>query len=304
MAEQLFKFLVLILSSGVDMMRLVIFLLVSLCLCGHVQMKQGPSEEFDELEALLENIDQKSFDDLEKDVIKVKKLEFEKNPCEEQVCGWGKECVVNKYGEPACECIKKCPPVNGSDATAKFRDFLLSTLTIWRQLQVCSNTNKTFPSLCHLYREKCLCKKDIKQCENPENEKAHLEYLGSCKELDRCTDELMLQFPTRMADWLFQVMRELKKRRELDNLEWEELLAEAENDDEKRHVYPVIWKFCDLDKKPHDKYVSHHELIPITAPVIPMESCIKPFLQGCDIDNDGNISIKEWGKCLGLKEGQ
>lgn len=99
-------------------------------------------------------------------------------------------------------------------------------------------------------------------------------------------------------------MRELKKRRELDNLEWEELLAEAENDDEKRHVYPVIWKFCDLDKKPHDKYVSHHELIPITAPVIPMESCIKPFLQGCDIDNDGNISIKEWGKCLGLKEGQ
>lgn len=98
-------------------------------------------------------------------------------------------------------------------------------------------------------------------------------------------------------------MREMKKRRELHNLEWEELIAEAESDDEKKHVYPVIWKFCDLDIKPHDKHVSHHELIPITAPVIPMESCIKPFLENCDVNNDGNISIMEWGKCLGLKEG-
>lgn len=37
------------------------------------------------------------------------------------------------------------------------------------------------------------------------NAKVHLEYLGVCKELEPCTDELMLQFPTRMADWLFQV---------------------------------------------------------------------------------------------------
>uniref|UniRef100_A0A914N5R0 SPARC/Testican calcium-binding domain-containing protein n=2 Tax=Meloidogyne incognita group TaxID=654580 RepID=A0A914N5R0_MELIC len=114
----------------------------------------------------------------------------------------------------------------------------------------------------------------------------------------------MLQFPERMADWLFQVMKELKKRRELQGLEWEELINEAEQNDDKRHVYPVIWKFCDLDIKPHDKHVSHHELIPITAPVIPMESCIKPFLEGCDTNKDGSITIKEWGICLGLKEGE
>lgn len=99
-------------------------------------------------------------------------------------------------------------------------------------------------------------------------------------------------------------MKELKNRRELHKLEWEELISEAENDDEKKHVYPVIWKFCDLDVKPHDKEVSHHELIPITAPVIPMESCIKPFLEGCDTNGNGAISMKEWGKCLGLKEGE
>ncbi len=50
--------------------------------------------------------------------------------------------------------------------------------------------------------------------------------------------------------------------------------------------------------------MSHHELIPITAPVIPMESCIKPFLEKCDSDSDGSITIHEWGRCLGLKEGQ
>jgi hypothetical protein len=60
-------------------------------------------------------------------------------------------------------------------------------------------------------------------------------------------------------------MKELKKRRELQNLEWEELIVEAEQNDEKRHVIPVIWKFCDLDVKPHDRHVTHHELIPITG---------------------------------------
>ena len=49
--------------------------------------------------------------------------------------------------------------------------------------------------------------------------------------------------------------------------------------------------------------VTHHELIPITAPVIPMESCIKPFLESCDIDSDGGITLIEWGECLGVAQG-
>ncbi|KAI6171462.1 putative effector protein [Aphelenchoides bicaudatus] len=199
------------------------------------------------------------------------------NPCDEHVCGWGKECVVDKKNRPVCECISKCPDFDNDP-----------------QDQVCASNNQTFSSLCELYRQRCLCKKrgGSTNCENPSFGKIHLEYLGACKELDLCTDELMAQFPERI------------KRRELHNLEWEELITQAESDDEKKHVYPVIWKFCDLDIKPHDKHVSHHELIPITAPVIPMESCIKPFLEKCDADKDGSITIKEWGKCLGLKEGE
>ncbi|CAK5066779.1 unnamed protein product [Meloidogyne enterolobii] len=39
------------------------------------------------------------------------------DPCDQHVCGWGKECVVDKKGRP-----------------------------------VCASNNQTFASLCHLYR--------------------------------------------------------------------------------------------------------------------------------------------------------
>jgi hypothetical protein len=107
-----------------------------------------------------------------------------------------------------------------------------------------------------------------------------------------------------MADWLFQVMRDLDKRKQLHGDDWINMIEEAEHDDHLKHVYPVIWKFCDLDEKPHDKEVTHHELIPITAPVMPMESCIKPFLKSCDTNNNNKISLQEWGKCLGLQKGE
>lgn len=252
------------------------------------KLKKG--NEWDELESILEDIDESK---KSRDVSKQeppstpKPISNEPNPCDDHVCGWGKECIVDKKGRPTCECISKCPELDGDPLD-----------------KVCSSGNVTFPSLCELYRQRCFCKRRAKECQDMSYGKIHLEYLGGCKQLDECTPDLMAQFPERMSDWLFQVMKELKKRRELHNLEWEELLSEAENDDEKKHVYPVIWKFCDLDVKPHDKHVSHHELIPITAPVIPMESCIKPFLENCDVNKDGTITIKEWGKCLGLKEGE
>jgi len=247
-------------------------------------------KKWEELDSILDDID---VEKQQRDVAHKTepKKGNEPNPCDQQVCGWGKECVIDKKGRPVCECVAKCPVLDGDDPLDK----------------VCASNNQTFSSLCELYRQRCVCKKRSnfeQECTSPSNAKIHLEYLGACKKLDTCTNELMEQFPERMADWLFQVMRELKKRRELTNLEWEELIAEAEQNDEKRHVIPVIWKFCDLDVKPYDRHVTHHELIPITAPVIPMESCIKPFLEGCDINKDGSITIHEWGTCLGLKEGE
>lgn len=37
----------------------------------------------------------------------------QKNPCEDHICGWGKECIVDKKGEAVCDCITKCPELDG-----------------------------------------------------------------------------------------------------------------------------------------------------------------------------------------------
>lgn len=253
------------------------------------------ADEWDELEDLLLNIDEKEDtpDAYEKDRGSSEEIEEEegtprRNPCEGHHCGWGKECRINKKNKPHCVCVDDCPMPVDADPFDK----------------VCSNHNETFETLCHLYQEKCFCKHGDDRCKANKHNRAHLEYMGPCKELDECTEDHMKQFPERMADWLFQVMKEMKKRQELHGEKWLSLLDEAESDDEYKHVYPVLWKYCDLDRKPHDKYVTHQELIPITAPVIPMESCIKPFLSSCDTDDNDKITLKEWGKCLGLKEGE
>lgn len=247
-------------------------------------------DDWDELEGILDNleeVDKKTFTDDDDDGSDEEIVDHKgaSNPCQSHVCGWGKVCEVTKSGKPSCECIKECPTIVNPDPYDK----------------VCSSKNETFSSLCELYKARCDCKRGNKACKNKAVAKSHLEYLGACKELDVCTDDLMLQFPDRMSDWLFQVMKDLKTRKALHGDKWKSMLTEAQEDDHLRRVYPVIWKFCDLDRQPNDMSVTHHELIPITAPVIPMESCIKPFLEKCDSSGDGQITLAEWGTCLGVE---
>uniref|UniRef100_A0A915KLH1 SPARC n=1 Tax=Romanomermis culicivorax TaxID=13658 RepID=A0A915KLH1_ROMCU len=217
-----------------------------------------------------------------------KSVNLAKNPCHNHPCGWGKECnLKNGKSKAHCDCARGCPDIPTHNMNDK----------------VCSNRNQTFDSICHLYRERCLCKRNDPMCTDFSFENLHLEYLGACKELQPCTSNHLQQFSERMVGWLFQVMKDMKKRQELHGEKWLHMLEEAEHDDHLRHVYPVVWKYCDLDRKPHDKAVTHHELIPIIAPVMPMESCIKPFLKSCDSNYDELISLEEWGACLGLNQG-
>jgi hypothetical protein len=285
-------------------MRLtLLFGLLFVIACSNAKhAKHNKANEWDELEGMLRKIDRiDKIKDIKLDLMGDEDEDDEdddeptepppterpqKNPCEDHHCGWGKECMVQKNGKPKCMCNRECPMPKEIDAFD----------------MVCSNQNETFNSICHLYQERCRCRRGMSACEEERHKHVHLEYLGKCKELSQCTNELLEQFSIRMADWLFQVMRDLEKRQELHGDDWIQMLEEAEQDDHLKHVYPVIWKFCDLDVKPHNKKVSMHELIPITAPVMPMESCIKPFLKKCDADGDEEVSLKEWGKCLGLKE--
>nr|CAH7739719.1 unnamed protein product [Callosobruchus chinensis] len=205
------------------------------------------------------------------------------DPCLEVHCGAGRICQVDEKGEPDCVCIPNCPVETES------------------RRKVCSNHNETWTSDCAIYQQRCLCDKGDDQCKGSQYKHVHIEYYGECRDMPECSKEEMADFPRRMRDWLFNIMRDLADRQELTphylNLE-----REAESNLTRRWSNAAIWKFCELDGHPPDRSVSRHELFPIRAPLMSLEHCIAPFLDSCDSDDNHRITIKEWAKCLELQE--
>lgn len=208
-----------------------------------------------------------------------------KDPCSKVRCGPGRECVIHEDLTATCECVTKCQPE--TDPRRK----------------VCSNHNQTWDSDCELYQMRCLCEDEKEGCKGEKYEHIHVDYYGACRELPKCVEEEMEDFPRRMREWLFNVMQDLAKRHEL-NEPYKKLEEEAESLQSRQWVNAVIWKFCELDSHPHDRAVSRHELFPLRAPLLSMEHCIAPFLNGCDKNDDHTITLKEWGECLGLEDGE
>nr|KAF6389010.1 SPARC like 1 [Myotis myotis] len=68
------------------------------------------------------------------------------------------------------------------------------------------------------------------------------------------------------------------------------------------YVYPVHWQFSELDQHPMDRVLTHSELAPLRASLVPMEHCITRFFDECDPNKDKHITLKEWGHCFGIKE--
>ncbi|XP_014252757.1 SPARC [Cimex lectularius] len=212
------------------------------------------------------------------------------DPCLTKHCGAGQVCALDQLDEPYCKCIEECP--FEEEARRK----------------VCSNHNVTWASDCELYRMRCWCKKEEKQCNDfdlatKESYKhMHIDYFGECREMEECTAGQMADFPRRMRDWLFNIMRDLAERNELTKY-YMELEKEAENNLNKRWLNAALWKWCDLDTS-NDRAVSRHELFPIKAPLVSMEHCIAPFLNKCDANNDHFIHLNEWIKCMELDENE
>ncbi|XP_011505492.1 PREDICTED: SPARC [Ceratosolen solmsi marchali] len=203
--------------------------------------------------------------------------------CQRKHCGPGRVCQLMENQEPTCACITKCD--EESDPRRR----------------VCTNYNETFGSDCEVYQARCFCDTNDPRCRGPDYQHVHIEYYGECKQMPPCKEEDKIDFPRRMRDWLFNIMRDLADRQELPQ-HYVKMQREAESNHTLRWSNAAIWKWCDLDGYPHDRAVSRHELFPIRAPLMALEHCIAPFLDSCDADNDHNITLKEWGKCLELEE--
>nr|CAD7574255.1 unnamed protein product [Timema californicum] len=225
------------------------------------------------------------------------------DPCAEKHCGAGRVCVLDELEQAQCVCIPTCP--EEADPRRK----------------VCSNHNETWGSDCEVYQMRCWCDKGGPECKGEEYKHVHIEYYGVCRDMpeknrkrdqerdeeqiaksvQECTEEEKADFPRRMRDWLFNIMRDLADRQELTP-HYLKMEREAENNLTRRWSNAAVWKWCDLDGHPHDSSVSRHELFPIRAPLMALEHCIAPFLDSCDVNDDHRITLKEWGKCLQLDE--
>ncbi|CAH0769391.1 unnamed protein product [Bemisia tabaci] len=203
------------------------------------------------------------------------------NPCAGKHCGAGRVCQVTDEGDAKCVCIPECP----------------REVEIRRK--VCTNHNETWGSDCEVYRMRCWCDEESKNCTNPEFKHVHIEYYGECRQMPECTKDQMDDFPRRMRDWLYTIMRDLAGREELSP-HYIEMERDAETNMTRKWNNAAIWKWCDLDSHPHDSGVSRHELFPIKAPLMALEHCIAPFLNKCDADDNHLITLAEWGKCLEL----
>uniref|UniRef100_D3TLT3 Matricellular protein osteonectin/SPARC/Bm-40 n=1 Tax=Glossina morsitans morsitans TaxID=37546 RepID=D3TLT3_GLOMM len=202
------------------------------------------------------------------------------DPCEKIHCGAGRVCQLEGM-EAKCVCIPECP-----EETDLRR-------------RVCTNKNETWPSDCSVYQQRCLCDTKADGCLAPLNIHLHIDYYGECHEQKKCSEEDMKDFPRRMRDWLFNVMRDLAERDELTE-HYMQMELEAETNMTRRWSNAAVWKWCDLDGDT-DRSVSRHELFPIRAPLVSLEHCIAPFLESCDANKDHRITLIEWGACLGLE---
>ncbi|EHB12358.1 SPARC-like protein 1 [Heterocephalus glaber] len=218
-------------------------------------------------------------------------------------CKRGHVCKAEPQGKPHCVCQDPvaCPPAKPLD-------------------QACGTDNQTYASSCHLFATKCRLEGTKK------GHQLQLDYFGACKSIPVCTDFEVAQFPLRMRDWLKNILMQLyepnpkhagylneKQRSKVKKIYLDEkrllagdhpieLLLRDFKKNYHMYVYPVHWQFNELDRHPMDRVLTHSELAPLRASLVPMEHCITRFFEECDPNKDKHITLKEWGHCFGIKE--
>ncbi|XP_063827715.1 uncharacterized protein LOC135077049 isoform X2 [Ostrinia nubilalis] len=163
---------------------------------------------------------------------------FPDDPCLKVHCSAGRVCEIDEHGDAVCNCIKECPYETDS------------------RRKVCTNHNETWSSDCEVYRQRCLCLDGSELCRAAQYHHVQIEYYGVCREMPTCTESEMLDFPRRMRDWLFNIMRDMAERSELTP-HYLRMEREAESNLTRRWTNAAVWKWCDLDAHDNDRWAYH-----------------------------------------------
>jgi len=205
------------------------------------------------------------------------------DPCSKLQCKDGQQCSLNDAGEAHCVCVESCSKYNDPRSA------------------ICSARNVTYDSECEFYRQMCLCERNEKGCVDRRivTEKDHLDYFSTCTEIRQCEPDELKAFPSRMAMWLTNVMETLDKREELE-IKFSDMHRRSRRS-KHPEVVPILWEFCQMDTS-KDRIVTRSELFPLIAPLKPLEHCIGDFLDKCDANSNGEITLQEWGHCLDIPD--
>nr|AWQ28583.1 SPARCL1 [Amia calva] len=225
------------------------------------------------------------------------------SPCESFRCKSGKVCKVNEENVPECVCQDSSTCIHSKTELE----------------HVCGTDNKTYDTACQMFATKCKLEGTKK------GHRLHLDYTGPCKYIAPCQDTELVQFPLRMRDWLKNVLLQLyehdvkspgfltpKQRIRAQKINESkrhlqagdhpiELLVRDFEKNYNMYIYPVHWQFAQMDQHPADRFLSHSELAPLRAPLVPMEHCTSRFFQECDANKDKQVSFKEWCACFSIK---
>jgi len=205
------------------------------------------------------------------------------DPCSKLKCKDGQHCRLNDKGEAHCVCLESCSKYNDPRSA------------------ICSSRNITYDSECEFYRQMCLCERNQRGCADRRMvvENDHLDYYSTCKEIRQCEPDELVAFPSRMALWLTNVMETLDKREELE-IKFSDMHRRSRRS-KHPEIVPILWEFCQMDSS-KDRIVSRSELFPLIAPLKPLEHCIGDFLDKCDANSNGEITLQEWGHCLEIPD--
>lgn len=203
--------------------------------------------------------------------------------CANIECELGERCIVSG-NEALCECYEDCQIPNDE-----------------RQ-KICTSSNKTFESDCHFLRQKCWCNKNERKCLDFSIVNDKLDYYGSCRYIENCSQEERVIFIERLKVWLDEVLHILDERQDLDP-KFFNLVKQADamktRNAEKYWTAGVIFEFCELDRS-KDHSIQKEEIAQLISSIKSLEHCIQPFLDECDRNQDGLISEYEWGTALDL----
>lgn len=186
--------------------------------------------------------------------------------------------------------VTKIGDSNGYNGSPKFSDEIYLTDDYYgnanakkcrtcpntKQSFVCGADNRTYSSACRLDYHNCVHNSMIK-----------VSCKGFCPCKGECQQQELTAIGNRLLDWFSVIMTDTKKQKRR--------IAKSEAHFPAACKIEAKWMFGHLDIN-NDGLLSTSELFDLEHDQ--NERCIKPFIDNCDVDNDANISTREWCRCF------